>query len=315
MRVLITGIGGDIGQSISQIIRKEFPQWRICGCDTNTQNSGSQYVEKVYTIPRADVEGYLAEITKLIDVEQIGLCVPTSEAELDYFNRNQIRKIGGASLMMANATAIEIGLDKYKTNKFLGEIGIPVPLTVKADDDLSQVNFPVIFKSRRGAGSKINFLCENLSEASFYRNKYPGGIFQELLLPNDQELTCAVFALKNKEVRIIQLQRVLTGGYTSWAKVVYFEEVAKQCLQIAKSLDLIGSINVQLRLTKEGPRIFEINPRFSSTVLIRDLLGFKDLFWSLQDFLDDEINSFELAIGSVGVRTQGATLLPMQDCL
>ena len=31
--------------------------------------------------------------------------------------------------------------------------------------------------------------------------------------------------------------------------------------------------------------IFEINPRFSSTVLFRHLMGFEDVLWSIQDKL------------------------------
>ena len=48
-------------------------------------------------------------------------------------------------------------------------------------------------------------------------------------------------------------------------------------------LDLTGSINVQLRIQENIPKIFEINPRFSSTVLFRHLFGFEDLIWSIED--------------------------------
>ena len=55
-------------------------------------------------------------------------------------------------------------------------------------------------------------------------------------------------------------------------------------MQIAESLDLFGSINIQLRLVeKEGPMVFEINPRFSSTVGMRHMIGFSDLIWSIEE--------------------------------
>jgi carbamoyl-phosphate synthase large subunit len=38
--------------------------------------------------------------------------------------------------------------------------------------------------------------------------------------------------------------------------------------------------------------IFEINQRFSSTVLFRHLLGFEDLIWSIEDVLGQEINNY-----------------------
>jgi carbamoyl-phosphate synthase large subunit len=52
---------------------------------------------------------------------------------------------------------------------------------------------------------------------------------------------------------------------------------------VAKALQLRGSINIQLRLRDGYPYIFEINPRFSSTVVARHKLGFSDVLWSLQD--------------------------------
>ena len=62
--------------------------------------------------------------------------------------------------------------------------------------------------------------------------------------------------------------------------------------KLAEKLHLIGSINVQLRMRENDPVVFEINPRFSSTVLFRHLFGFKDLEWSIQDIIDYEIGSF-----------------------
>ena len=65
--------------------------------------------------------------------------------------------------------------------------------------------------------------------------------------------------------------------------------------KLAEKLNLIGSINIQLRIRGDEPVIFEINPRFSSTVLFRYLFGFKDLEWSIQDLLDHEIGDYTKA--------------------
>jgi len=59
---------------------------------------------------------------------------------------------------------------------------------------------------------------------------------------------------------------------------------------LAVKLDLVGSINVQLRITENLPKVFEINPRFSSTVLYRHLFGFEDLIWSIEDKLGLELS-------------------------
>jgi carbamoyl-phosphate synthase large subunit len=43
-------------------------------------------------------------------------------------------------------------------------------------------------------------------------------------------------------------------------------------------------LNVQLRLRGGIPYVFEINPRFSSTLMMRHKIGFQDFIWTL-DYL------------------------------
>ena len=45
-------------------------------------------------------------------------------------------------------------------------------------------------------------------------------------------------------------------------------------------------------MTNSLPKVFEINPRFSSTVLFRYLFGFKDLEWSINDLLGITLDSY-----------------------
>jgi len=59
-------------------------------------------------------------------------------------------------------------------------------------------------------------------------------------------------------------------------------EIGELLEAIAIAANLEGPLNVQLRLTSEGPRVFEINPRFSGTVMMRHRLGFRDLVWTIE---------------------------------
>ena len=45
--------------------------------------------------------------------------------------------------------------------------------------------------------------------------------------------------------------------------------------------------------------IFEINPRFSSTVLMRNYLGFTDLLWSLQEKFGLKLTENKIQIGRI----------------
>jgi carbamoyl-phosphate synthase large subunit len=307
--VLITAIGGDIAQGIAAILRQSFSDWRLTGIDVHSRHSGSLFVDRFQEAPRASDPAYEDALKTIVNRDAIDLVIPMSEAELRLLSSKGHSEIGGAGLLMASRLAIEVGADKLRTAQFLESIGVPAPWTELAENFLSQKHLPCIFKPRRGAGSKAVFRCETAEEVAFYRQRHADAIVQELLLPGDQEVTCGVFRTGDGRTAVVQLLRTLTGGFTGWAQVIDDPEVFSQCLRLAEALDLRGSINVQLRITAKGPRVFEINPRFSSTVLMRHQMGFCDLIWSIQDLMGESIQFFSPHAGTTAVRLQGAQLL------
>ena len=56
--------------------------------------------------------------------------------------------------------------------------------------------------------------------------------------------------------------RKLKNGYSRYIKVIENKEIKLLCNEIAVKYKLQGSMNIQLILTRSGPIIFEINPRF-----------------------------------------------------
>jgi carbamoyl-phosphate synthase large subunit len=308
--ILITGIGGDIAQSIATILRTEFPQWRVLGCDVHDRHGGSLVTDHCFIAPTASSGSLDAWLLELFDRESVDLCLPTSEAELRHFLAGNTRQIGRVPLLMANEKAILVGCDKLATARHLVNAGCPAPWTVPADDvHAPEVTYPCIFKPRRSAGSKGIFVCASSEEAAFHAARQTDAVLQELLLPADQEVTCAIYRTRDGRTATLQLLRRLNGGFTGWAQVIRDEAVELQCLRLAQSLDLRGAINVQLRITANGPRVFEINPRFSSTVLMRHLLGFRDLMWALQEARGMQVKFSYPRLGAVAVRTQSCAVL------
>jgi carbamoyl-phosphate synthase large subunit len=307
--ILITAIAGDIAQSIALIVRETFPEWRVLGCDIHDRHGAELVVDEWFIAPRATSPDYKLWLETIVVKERIDLCVPMSEAELLLLAQTKISSIGGALLIMPNRQAIKVGGDKLETARFLESLGCPVPWTIPAADSNSETPFPCIIKPRRSAGSKAVFVCNTLQEAQFYWERCPESVLQELLLPDDQEVTCAVYRTQAGSVGVLQLLRTLVGGFTGWARVINDPEVLKQCECVAEALGLQGSINVQLRITNQGPRIFEINPRFSSTILIRHMMGYQDVVWALREGMGMPVKLTTPVVGVTAVRTQGARLL------
>ena len=108
------------------------------------------------------------------------------------------------------------------------------------------------------------------------------------------EYTCGIFRKKNGEVKTIAFRRQLSsnnGGYTLYGEVVQNSVIDRLLLNISEKINLNGSINVQLRLSNSNiPYVFEFNPRFSSTVLFRHLIGYEDLIWAIKEYFNIETN-------------------------
>jgi carbamoyl-phosphate synthase large subunit len=309
---LITGIGGDIAQGISRIIRAYDQRSILIGTDISERHAGSLFVNHFKVIPSAsEVNSYLDHLQSLVAEFDINYLIPTSETEIEAIS-NHIDLFKDIHVIYPGTKVVAKCLDKYITNKFLSSLGLPVPWTITAQENVP-VNYPCIFKGRKGAGSKVLFTVKSADEALFLVKRYPDGIFQELLLPHDNEITCGVFRSKNNKISVLQFQRVLNEGTTSWAKTVYHQDIEDMCKFVAENLDLKGSMNVQLRLTDSGPRIFEINPRFSSTVYMRHLIGFDDVVWSIRDAKGVGFDFSNISPGIECVRTQKSELLPLKS--
>jgi LmbE family N-acetylglucosaminyl deacetylase len=60
------------------------------------------------------------------------------------------------------------------------------------------------------------------------------------------------------------------------------KEVAAYSQKFAEVSGLEGSANLQVRKSREGVRLLEVNPRFSSLVAVRAACGFRDAEWSVR---------------------------------
>ena len=298
-RVLISGIGGDIAQGISRIIRENFPSWKIFGSDITTKHSGKLFVDKFLKLPKTSFKKkYISRLNYFIKNHKIDLFIPTSEKEILFFDSNK-KKIKIKKYITSSSNLIKIGVDKYKTNLFLKSINLPHPWTYVSRNYKKIPKFPCIAKPRFGKGSKNIMSCHNFEEAKFFSNHINELIFQQNLFPKSKEITCAVYRFKNKKIKVIQLMRKLKESYTCWAQVIKNSKIEKLCIKIAKKIGFYGSANFQLILTKKGPMIFEINPRFSSTVLMRNYLGFTDLLWSIEEKFGLKLTKNKIPIGKI----------------
>lgn len=304
--ILITGIGGDISQGVATILRENRPDLRLIGVDVHAQHGGHLFVDQFSLVPNAGAPDYVDAIKAIVRKYSVDVVIPMSEPELAA-TRPFSELAPGVKWITAGDRVVGAGLDKLETIRALAGLGIAVPWT-KPVSEGRPISYPCILKSRFGSGSRAVFTVANDEDVDYLVKRYQNAIFQEMLEPAEREVTCAVYRRRDGEVASLLMLRRLTGGFTGWAKVIKDEETSRMCEVIAQGLDLCGSMNIQLRLTDKGPRVFEINPRFSSTVLMRHRMGYTDVLWALDEAEGKSVVFPEIPQDRIMVRVQGATV-------
>ena len=293
MKILVTGIAGDIGNGIGRILRESGMTSTLVGCDIHDQHIGQFVFDECKIVPSVNMPGYLGELGKITKESRLDAIVVTSEPELRLFLKYGIsQKFEGIPLIMPNTEAMKIGFDKLATARFLAEQKLPFPWTVMVSEN-DPKEFPCILKSRFGAGGHDVRIVNDPKLIPAFRNIFPDFIWQECVGTPDKEYTCGIYRSKDGEIRTIIFLRRLNSGITIYGEIIENIEIDNLCATIANALNLVGSINVQLRVTNKGPMVFEINPRFSSTVVFRHKFGFEDVIWSINEKLFGTIPSYK----------------------
>ncbi len=290
--ILVTGCGGDIGQSIGKILKGNPLFDKVIGADISDEHAGKFIFDQIEKLPLCSSPNYLLSLEKTIKEFAIDLLLPISEPELRLFTEQGVEnELFSTKVICANLRSREVGFDKLATSDFLKEANLPFPETFVIAN-MSSAKLPLILKSRKGSGSKSIFILRDFEEFVFYQKKYPDFIAQEFIANSLDEFTCGLFRTKAGEIRTITYKRKLVDSYSGYGEVVENESIKELLNSIAQKLDLKGSINVQLKISDKGPCVFEINPRFSSTVKFRHMMGFEDLIWSIDDALDVPVPEF-----------------------
>ncbi len=285
MKILVTGIAGDIGNGIGRILRDSDSMTKLIGCDVHNQHMGQLIFDACKVVPMANEPDYIEKLLKIAKEHEVDAIVPTSEPELRHLTKQGISQcIDKIPLVMPNLKAMEVGFDKLLTANFLAEHNLLFPWTIKVSGN-DPKKLPCIIKSRFGAGNQEVRLIDDKELVPYYQKIFPDHIWQECIGTADEEYTCGLYRSASGEFRSIVFRRRLSAGITTYGELAANSQIDQLCFKIATALELKGSINVQLRLTNDGPIVFEINPRFSSTVRFRHKLGFEDLIWSISEKL------------------------------
>ncbi len=274
--VLVTGVGGGVGQSIIKALADSGV--RVVGADADDRAAGLQAVPVACRIPRADDPAFVASLMELCAREGCALVFPGLDPELPVLASAAGQfAAAGVTTIVSEPHVIRICDDKFETAAFLARNSLAAPETTPYRPDIDPSRLPIVLKPRRG-GSR---------SAGVFTVTTPGQLrtAQEMIDPANcviqeylpgPEYTCGTVNLGGQCHGPIVMRRQLRGGDTYRAEVIRDSSIESYVAAAAAALQPFGACNFQLRLRGGEPVIFEINPRCSGTTAARAMAGFNE---------------------------------------
>ncbi|MBL7070848.1 MAG: ATP-grasp domain-containing protein [Candidatus Omnitrophica bacterium] len=284
-RVLVTAVGGNIGQGVIKALRAGKRHYHIVGVDMEPLSAGFSLVDSYYRMPRTGDPSFndkLIEIARREKIEGIYVCSPT---ELEPFSiyKEELERELGLTVFVNPIDVIRIGSDKLETADFLQGEGLPYLEAVSAQDEkglsrlIHKYNWPLLMKPRKGFSSRDLFVVDSMEKIKAVRMLVSDSIVQRYLPDDNTEYTAGTVSGPDKKVRAsITLHRDLIQGTSYRTELVQDRDITDQVVSIVEALGAVGVCNIQFRLHDGKAYVFEINPRFSGTSGIRYLYGFND---------------------------------------
>ena len=306
--VLIAGIGGaSLGSEIAKCLDRT-ERYDVYGCDVSRLAAG-HYAGRFRDTFVVDPDHYVPSVLDLCRRLDVACIVPGGEAPTTLLARASGElQAAGIRLAANGASVIALCSDKARLFARLRELGLPIPATVRVEDEAvaGDLPYPCVVKPSTGSGgSALVFLAATPAEARLYiRYLLDHGqhvIVQEYVPVDDGEFTVGVLTLPNgRLVGSVALRRLfhaklsvsvktatglISSGY-SQGLIDDFPDIRVQAERVAAALGSVGPLNVQGRVRDGVLLPFEINPRFSASTYLRAMAGFNEidvfLQWLLQ---------------------------------
>jgi len=278
MNILITGVGGPAGSSLARQLHARGHH--VIGVDMTPVEV--EHLVAFRQVPAARDASYVGILREIIKEHAVSLIIPTVSEELPILATETNRELlesTGATLLLSSEPSIRIADDKYHTMLILNDDHVPVPQFVRADlySHPSATRFrprqnvilkPRVSRGGRGvrllAASQLTDGSQELTSADLIQHFAPGREFAPMLFRNPETGKVDVCVVVEKT----ELREGLVGNAVSVQRCE-FDALTAHVAQVARtaviSLDLVGPVDLDIRLTDEGqPVVLEINARFGA---------------------------------------------------
>ena len=293
MKILFTAGGSPGNELIFRNLKSDHDIW-FADADLDRISNVIPKDRRI-SVPLVSQPGYFAIILDFCSSENIELIVPGIDEELIKMHEC-FEFIEQTSLYLPSKLFIDNMLDKYISMKILSKLEIPVPLTLRLEDANKFNSFPLILKPRWGRGSRGVQVVTKKKELELYtkikklnNDEYVCQTYEE-----GEEYTIQVVNFKNNTL-IIPLKVLLKKGVTLTAEIDLDKNIIDLCKKLATKFDEKNIFNVQLikSFKDNSLKVFEVNPRFSTTSCILSSLGIDPFKIDSDEFNQSQLDKYQ----------------------
>ncbi len=269
LNVLITAASRRVQlvQAFQRALERSGIRGRVIVTDVNPLSPAVRIADRWHFVPPADNPAYLPAIVNIVDVEQIGLIVPTIDDELVLFGEaRRIFSELGVRVAVSSPATTSICNDKYETCRHLRRCGVTAANSWLPGELLSPEAYPLFIKPRFGRGGVGAYPVRDAREYAFFRDYVDTAVVQEYLTGPEFTIDiCSDF--DGRVLAIVPRERVvIRAGVIDRGRTVRDSRLLALGMAVAHALPFVGAANVQCRLVDGVPVVFEINPRFSGGI-------------------------------------------------
>jgi carbamoyl-phosphate synthase large subunit len=254
--------------------------------------------DKSFLVPPIISPNYIQTLINICHDYKIDAIIPLFDLDLPVLaSAREKFAQHGISVVVSSSEVIEICNDKWKTHKFLIQIGIPTP---KSFIDLESVvtaieqrliNYPLIIKPRWGMGSIGLMEAENQKELEVFYSKVQRTIkrsylaeisedepshsvlIQEKLTGKEYGLDI-VNDLRGEYVTTFVKEKIaMRSGETDAAVTVYSPQLKALGETLAFHLKHIANLDADVFVDDKKSYVLELNPRFGGGYPFSHLAG------------------------------------------
>lgn len=313
----MTGAGGAGTIEIIKSLRQSG-RYELVVADAGRHSFGFHLADRSYLIPFGADPSFAAVFGELMAGEEPDFVIPLVDEEILVVHGLVNGRFRDKTKVVAPRPEFcELALDKWRMSRAMEDAGLPAPRSALASEVPDAFPFPAIVKPRAGRGSRgvatlrdRGELAAYLSRASLPASSY---VLQELC-GGREFTTSVVVGLDGELLAIVPKEAVDKRGITQVGVTRRVPAIDDLCTAMHAQFRPDGPFNVQLMLGTDGvPRVFEVNPRYSTTVALTLASGIDEVDVVMRHALGEKVGPLSYQADLMMVRYSTQLFLPESE--